>query len=647
MRQEKIFSRLPVWAALLAAMALGLASLPAPGESTAAWSEEALDQLEILPIQDGGRVKPLSAFARSKLLKMNGRRVCKTPDGEKLSATAWLADCLFRPERARTYKMFRVDNAEVLVAIGVPHEKKRDRYSYNDLAPGLERLFKLTHDYGAVSERERSPVQAQIVNLTHNVHEFETLAGFLDFAKCSLTLGGDARLASLFPEKATVGIEDVLRQAPALLALLRNAQDDAQAQEGLEPLLHLFHTLDNAVTAAESMALFPPADPAVTEWYTPADVIQAAFGASSPRDVAIADLGALAELARSSGQPVAFTSNLAAFQGEMTKRAEARKEYGSVPLEAFYYRAQFFHFSLMLYVLSFVLIAFSWLKPGSRLLRRINLTALCVPTLLAVAGITLRCIIRGRPPVTTLYETILFVAVTAVVVCLFIEVVNRQGIGMFLAAAMGMAGLFLANKYELKEGADTMPSMVAVLDTNFWLATHVTTITIGYAAGILASAFSHVFVLAKLTRFREKDPLFYTQLTRMVYGVLCFSLLFSIVGTVLGGIWANESWGRFWGWDPKENGALMIVLCQLAILHARLGGYIRGHGLHLAVIFGGVIVIFSWFGVNLLGVGLHTYGFTSGVYKTLMLFYGVELFVLILGGAAWTNERRRRAAQPV
>ena len=104
----------------------------------------------------------------------------------------------------------------------------------------------------------------------------------------------------------------------------------------------------------------------------------------------------------------------------------------------------------------------------------------------------------------------------------------------------------------------------------------------------------------------------------MTYGVLCFALLFSVVGTILGGIWANESWGRFWGWDPKENGALLICLSQLAILHARMGGFLKPFGVAMAAIVAGCVVAFSWWGVNLLGVGLHSYGFTGGILTALL-----------------------------
>ncbi|WP_395753670.1 cytochrome c biogenesis protein CcsA [Prosthecobacter sp.] len=124
------------------------------------------------------------------------------------------------------------------------------------------------------------------------------------------------------------------------------------------------------------------------------------------------------------------------------------------------------------------------------------------------------------------------------------------------------------------------------------------------------------------------------MLTRIAYGFICIGLFLSLVGTILGGIWANYSWGRFWGWDPKENGALMIVLMCLIILHARLGGFIREAGLHASNLILGCIVIFSWFGVNQLGVGLHAYGFTEGIWPKIYGYWLVQTILLIVGLAA-------------
>ena len=221
-------------------------------------------------------------------------------------------------------------------------------------------------------------------------------------------------------------------------------------------------------------------------------------------------------------------------------------------------------------------------------------------------------------------------------VAIAIEAMNRQRIAVVVATVLGAGGMFLSMKYELKEAAsagDTMPSLVAVLDTNFWLATHVTTVTMGYAAGLLAALLAHVWLIGKMFGVRLDLKQSYRSLTRMIYGVLCFGLLFSVVGTILGGIWANYSWGRFWGWDPKENGALLICIWELVILHARLGGYIRDFGLCVLSVIGGVVVVFSWWGVNLLGVGLHSYGFTEGVSMILTTIYWLEALLLVLAFA--------------
>jgi hypothetical protein len=143
------------------------------------------------------------------------------------------------------------------------------------------------------------------------------------------------------------------------------------------------------------------------------------------------------------------------------------------------------------------------------------------------------------------------------------------------------------------------------------------------------------------------------SMTRMIYGTLCFSIFFSFIGTVLGGLWADDSWGRFWGWDPKENGALIIVLWNALVLHARWDGWVKDRGLAVLAIGGNIVTGWSWFGVNELGVGLHSYGFTEGVLMTLGLFILSQLAVMALGclpKPLWwqdraTGGRRRRAGQ--
>jgi hypothetical protein len=121
------------------------------------------------------------------------------------------------------------------------------------------------------------------------------------------------------------------------------------------------------------------------------------------------------------------------------------------------------------------------------------------------------------------------------------------------------------------------------------------------------------------------------SLSRMIYGIVCFAALFSFVGTVLGGIWADQSWGRFWGWDVKENGALIIVLWNALVLHARWGGMVRERGLANMAIVGNIVTSWSWFGVNMLGIGLHSYGFTDAAFRWLVLFVVSQLILIALG----------------
>jgi len=156
------------------------------------------------------------------------------------------------------------------------------------------------------------------------------------------------------------------------------------------------------------------------------------------------------------------------------------------------------------------------------------------------------------------------------------------------------------------------------------------TISIGYCGGLVACFLSIVYVFLALAGVMEDPKQFQRFMTRTVYGITCFTLLFSLVGTILGGIWANDSWGRFWGWDPKENGALLIVLWTLIILHARLSGWIKSWGLHFMSILGGSVVVFSWWGVNMLGIGLHSYGFIEGA-DTVWYVYGATLIAFVVG----------------
>ena len=353
----------------------------------------------------------------------------------------------------------------------------------------------------------------------------------------------------------------------------------------------------------------------------------------------LTDMRALENLVEKSKRPNSpeFLDALTAWNKEITARATARDEGTIIAGEVSYYRWNYFMNALVFFLLAFIVSAVGWVvsegKAG-RIVRWISVGSYACGFLILVAGIVHRSVLMGRPPVGNLYDTIPFITMGATLVLGVAEWLTRRKLLLSLGSVLGVAGLFLAFRYEVGDAKDHMDPLVAVLKSNYWLATHVVTVTIGYSGGLMACFVSAVYVHMRLAKLLDDDRSFHRLATRSVYGIVCFTLLFSLVGTVLGGIWANDSWGRFWGWDPKENGALLIVLWSLIILHARLAGWIRDWGLHLLAIFGGAVVGFSWWHVNMLEVGLHSYGFIKGG-EVIWLFYLAILIALLVGVAAW------------
>ena len=217
-----------------------------------------------------------------------------------------------------------------------------------------------------------------------------------------------------------------------------------------------------------------------------------------------------------------------------------------------------------------------------------------------------RVYISGRPPITNLYSTAIFIGWAVVLLSLVFESIQRLGLANIVASVIGFITLFLA--YNLSLDGDTFIVLQAVLDTQFWLATHVITINLGYAATYADRRVGHRLHPLASTCLTSSTTSGRSKVLRTLYGTLCFAMFFSFVGTVLGGLWGDDSWGRFWGWDPKENGALMIVLWNALVLHARWGGLVKGRGLATLAVGGNIVTTWSYFGVNDYGVGLHAYG---------------------------------------
>ena len=284
--------------------------------------------------------------------------------------------------------------------------------------------------------------------------------------------------------------------------------------------------------------------------------------------------------------------------------------------------ADFFVKSLIFYIIAFIILLISWtLKPT--IIRQLAFFSLIVGFIIHGYAIILRMQIMNRPPVTTLYESVIFVSFIILLLAIILEYFRKDGMGSFVGSVSGIILHFIGFSYSAD--GDTLGVLVAVLDSNFWLATHVTTITMGYGASLVAGFVGHLYLIQNAFYPGNKDRL--KSIFKNLFGITLVALFFTLFGTILGGIWADQSWGRFWGWDPKENGALLIVLWQLMMIHMRLSGLANPKQFALGMGLSNITVALAWFGVNLLQVGLHSYGFDDGVARNLYIFIVFEIII--------------------
>lgn len=596
-----------------------------------------------LPILYQGRIKPIDTFARNSLRIITGRQdftVKYDADGKiitsaskekaaeekkdaktetadskvaekdkdekdkittkKYPAIKWLLDSIAKPEVAFQYEVFRIENLEVQQTLDL---KKRQgfRYSLEDFITKLPVISEQAELARKAEKGKASLYQSRILDLERKIGVADMI--FSSFKPAEI------REASIFEDLAMALQRSLMlnrRNPPRAVPLEEDKSDEYQWEtysfayaRDIRDLIKAFQSENREA----NLALAEEKNQATKFWK---DI----FAAYAENDVK------------------EFNNQVRSYQ-RWLKKNEAdlpNLDLSKVDSEAFFNHFEPFYYCAVLYVIAFVLVCLSfliWQKPlGNAAFWLIVLTFIVHTT-----ALILRIYISGRPPVTNLYSSAVFIGWGAVLAGIIIECVNRMGVGNMLSAVAGYSTLLIAHM--LSGDGDTMTVLQAVLDTQFWLATHVVCITLGYAATFVAGLLGLFYVLWGICTPRM-TPSAGKEIIRMLYGVLCFAIFLSFFGTVLGGLWADDSWGRFWGWDPKENGALIIVLWNALILHARWGAMIKDRGLAVLAIGGNIVTSWSWFGVNELGVGLHSYGFTDGVLLALSLFMLSQLAIMAL-----------------
>ncbi|HEY5992897.1 MAG TPA: cytochrome c biogenesis protein CcsA [Candidatus Udaeobacter sp.] len=581
-----------------------------------------------IPVLVGGRVKPLDTVARNSLLIIHGKQELRLEGGKRLSAMQWLTDVLFNAPVADQYPVFVVQNAEVLGLFGW-EQSDRKYFSFAEFTPFLRQI----DEQGAQSDKleavQRSAYQSAILNLRNGLALYQRL-------KNSIQPEGAQNFAA--------ELQAFVKRVPGAAKAARERENgESFDKTKLDDVAELIQRYEKLSEMAYILVVPPHGQN--EEWRSVGDSLLHSVGTGEIHPV-VTEYATVGDAYRANDRSLfnehldRMTDGFAKEQPNATKRTS---------FEFLFNHLQPFTQSMTLYVLAFLLACASWLG-WSQALRRSAFYLLLLALAIHTFGLVSRMYLQERPPVTNLYSSAIFIGWGAVIVALILEPIYRDGIGAACAGAIGFVTLIIA--HHLAGSGDTLEMLQAVLDTNIWLATHVVAITTGYSAMFLAGMLAIIYVVrGAFTRSLTKQTA--DSLARMTYGVVCFATLFSFVGTVLGGIWADQSWGRFWGWDPKENGAVLIVLWCAIILHARWGGFIRQRGLMIMAIFGNVVTSFSWFGVNMLGVGLHSYGFMQKAFPWLVGFM-VSQFALMCVAAMplerWRSFRipadaRRRKGQ--
>jgi cytochrome c-type biogenesis protein CcsB len=611
----------PVVVVLLATGWVASRAVPphAPG------SQMKLEEFGALPLMYEGRIKPFDTLARNSLRILSNRETFVDDNGNRQPAIRWLLDVIARPDAAEKHRVFRIDSSEVQETLGL-ERRQGACYAWEEFRPQSSQFQKLATLPQQQAAPQRTLQQRKVMDLVQRVDRYRLLA--------------DAFLPLPFPP--TPAQSD-----------LAGSSEEASARAATADRLAKDVPRRNGALQAMPLPLAVPAGPARQPWLAYAAARNEAYASQllHTREPAPATmkLAAIFEAYRRDDAQ-AFNQAVADYEELLADESPAGLNSQITRLEAYFNHFAPFYQAIPLYVLALVLTAFAWLAAvvsprWSRLARSSAFWLIVMTFAVHTFALVARVVISGRPPVTNLYSSAVFIGWGCVAIGLLMETVFRLGIGNFVSAATGIGTLVIA--HFLAGDGDTIRVLQAVLDTQFWLTVHVLTITLGYSAMFLAGMLG----LASVGYALGKAAVFVADYLRgrrlpsdwlapscpspterivgsMIYGSICFAAFFSLVGTVLGGLWADDSWGRFWGWDPKENGALIIVLWTALVLHARSAKLVKQRGMAVLAVGGNIVTSWSWFGVNQLGVGLHSYGSATGVTGMLLLFWISQLVAM-------------------
>ena len=590
-----------------------------------------------IPIQEGGRIKPLDTYARNQTLAFYGKRKI---NHENLSAIDWILDLVIFPEKGLEQKIFNIRNPDIVNALGLEWTNNFHKYSYSEIFPGVQDQLPLIRNIFEKKDEDRDLFENQLIEIYQNVMKYREIASSLSCLLPMFTVydPGTAKKLHLQPGQFT-SYAHIMSHRGSLLDVSQNilTKPEESWTDSEREVALLLYSLQQTSTDdfAKALKIIPPEkDDSTGLWISPWELLDGRV-IEPHQDKILKSMEAYL-VARYEKNSVAMTSALESYKTGILSSPAERINFSILEKEIWVNKANLFTVSLIFYLLGVILLGVSWMVQPT-LLKNIAYGTMVSGFILHTYGIYLRMVIMSRPPISTLYETVIFVGFVIVLFSVVIEYLRKDGLGIFIGSISGSLLHYIGFGYAAD--GDTMEMLVAVLNSNFWLATHVTTIILGYGSSLMAGLIGHLYLIEKIRVPKQRAHL--KSIYDNMFGVTLIALFFTLFGTILGGIWADQSWGRFWGWDPKENGALLIVLWQLMMVHMRLSGLAKPDRFALGMVLNNIVVIMAWFGVNLLSIGLHSYGFASGIAVNIVIFTIVEL-VTGFGTYYWSRLKNKQ-----
>jgi ABC-type transport system involved in cytochrome c biogenesis permease subunit len=571
-----------------------------------------------VPTQYGGRIKPLASASAEFLEILSNKKFALSSEGhayepqqktgKSIDSVRWIMAVFAREPWVLDAPLIRIDATEITTSLGLKRHMS-NRYSYNEIRKGIS---KIADQIKPIFETKRETWTFEQQKLADLIEKIFSMENLLD------------AYTPLAPR-----ISDNPNEMRATIEQLQFEADRIRARSPIAVIPPL-----SQPTLAEGQK----APPAKWEGFGTAlfeTVKLRTNGVESKTESVLSFMQMVEAFSTNKEKPSKLNAMVDEFKTNVQKEFGSTIKTDKVAMETWYEHFEPINIATRLYVVCGLMAFLSFLFARDAF-RRTSFWLCVIALVVHTIAIASRIYISERPPVVTLYSAAVFIGWATVLFCTVSELLFPISIPVLVASTSGYLSLSVA--YGLDVG-DSMPVLEAVLDTQFWLSTHVISVSLGYSATFGAGFIGILTVIAMwVSKIAGKESAagaeaeaYLPILYRICYGVVCFGLFFSFVGTVLGGLWGDDSWGRFWGWDPKENGAMMIVLWNALLLHAKWDKMIAALGFSILAIVGNIITAWSMFGTNLLGVGLHSYGFNSTTFYYLAGFAGFQLLMILVG----------------